>query len=221
MSAASRASRASGGSGAPGTPASDVVRVRAADPAAASDVRAVAAVARAAWPATYRDILPAHVVATHLARAYAPDALTERMRRPGGLFLLAEVDGGVGGCVGYCQAGRRLAAPGEADLWAIYVLPAWQRRGVGARMVQAVLAAFADQRLHVALAAANRAAARFYERFGFVPEGSGYVADLVGHPVTMRSMVRAADAPGRAEGNGTPNAGWVRPGRDVSPRPRP
>jgi GNAT superfamily N-acetyltransferase len=172
------------------------VRVRAAEGSPA-DVAAVARVAHRTWPDAYRELLPAAVVRAHLAAAYRPEALAERMRLAGGLFLLAEADGE---CVAFCQAQRRPAAPGEADLWAIYVLPPWQGRGIGGQLLTAALAPLADCRVHVALAAGNERAARFYARHGFVPEGGGYRALLAGHPVAMRSMVRAAQARGAGTG---------------------
>ncbi|MCL6596717.1 MAG: GNAT family N-acetyltransferase [Firmicutes bacterium] len=172
------------------------VNVRAAE-ASPADLAAVARVAHRTWPDAYRDLLPAAVVEAHLAAAYRPEALADRMRLAGGLFLLAEADGQ---CVAFCQAQRRPAAPGEADLWAIYVLPQWQGRGVGGRLLRAVLAPLADCRMHVALAAGNERAARFYASHGFVPEGGGYRALLAGHPVEMRSMVRAPQARGADTG---------------------
>lgn len=176
------------------------VRIRPADPAHQADLRAIAAVARATWPATYRGILPKSVVAEHLRTAYTPAALADRLGLDGGLFLVAEaaVRAGRSGRargVAFCQAGRRVAAPGEADLWAIYVRPEWQGRGIGRRLVEAAALALPDCRLHVALAAANARAAAFYRALGFAGEGTGYTATIQGVEVAMRAMARD---PGRA-----------------------
>jgi diamine N-acetyltransferase len=171
------------------------VRIRPVEPARASDLRAVAVVAHATWPSAYRDILPPETVAVHLRTAYTPAALATRLRLDGSLFLLAEAAGGGrrhgGRPVAFCQAGRRLAASGEADLWAIYVRPSCQGCGIGRRLVEAAAAAMPDCRLHVALAAANEGAAAFYGALGFAAEGDGYVATIQGVPLAMRSMVRA------------------------------
>lgn len=170
------------------------LRIRPADPARKADLRAVAAVARATWPATYRGILARRAVAEHLRAAYTPLALADRLGLDGGLFLLAEAVGagrsGRARGVAFCQAGRRVAAPGEADLWAIYVRPEWQGGGIGRRLVEAAAGALPDCRLHVALAAANERAAAFYRALGFAWEGAGYTATIQGAEVAMRAMVR-------------------------------
>jgi len=170
-----------------GAPAGQV-RVRLARAGHPADVAAVAGVARAAWPVAYRDILPPSVVESHLDRAYARAAIEARVASTG-IVLLAEADGR---CVGFCHASRRETRASDADLWAIYVDPPAQGRGVGTALLQAARAALPGARLHVALAAQNEAAARFYARRGFVAQGSGYWGELVGHPVRMRSMVLAA-----------------------------
>ena len=171
------------------------VTIRSVNPARAADLRAVAAVARATWPVAYRGILADGIVARHLRTAYKPAALAARLGLDGGLFLLAEAQEDAGGraprrAVAFCQAGRRLAAPGEADLWAIYVRPEWQGRGIGRRLVERAALALPGCRLHVALAARNLAAAGFYVALGFRAEGRGYAAALQGTEVEMRSMVR-------------------------------
>lgn len=173
----------------------DEVRIRPLEPGRIADLRAVAAVARATWPRAYRGILPHKAVAEHLRTAYTPAALAGRLRVDGGLFLLAEAPAaGPGGgrrrAVAFCQAGRRLAASGEADLWAIYVRPAWQGRGIGRGLVEAVAASMPDRRLHVALAADNGPAAAFYRALGFGFEGEGYTTAIQGVHLAMRSMVR-------------------------------
>jgi len=153
-------------------------------------------VAWATWPQTYRGILPARAVRDHLRAAYARGALRGRLASDGGLFLLAEAHeaGLLPVPVGYCQIARRLAAPAEADLWAIYVHPAWQGRGIGRRLLEAGVASVPDCRLHVALAADNRAAAAFYAALGFAPEGTGYTARIQGAAVAMRAMARGRRA---------------------------
>ena len=172
-------------------------RVRTADPQHPPDMRAVAAVARATWPAAYRGILPAQAVAEHLRTAYRPEALAARPGLDGGFFLLAEArrPSGRWVAVGFCQAGRRPAAPTDADLWAIYVRPRWQGRGFGRALVEAAAERLGRVRLHVALARGNAAAEAFYGRLGFVPEGSGYEATIQDVTLPMRAMVRV---PGKA-----------------------
>lgn len=171
--------------------AASAARLRPVDAACDGDLWAIARVAWATWPDAYRGILPALAVEEHLRAAYTPAALRSRVALDGGLFLLAEAETALGQQpVGYCQAGLRVASPRDADLWAIYVHPQWQGRGIGRQLTEAAHAFAAGCRLHVALAADNLAAAAFYSALGFAPEGAGYMASIQGAPVAMRSMVR-------------------------------
>lgn len=58
-------------------------------------------------------------------------------------------------------------------LWGMYVQPAWRRHGVAAALMDALLAAAADEVEQVLLSVVqgNRAALAFYERHGFVAYG--------------------------------------------------
>lgn len=84
-----------------------------------------------------------------------------------------------GGLVG--MAGLWLA-PDAAHVLRLAVLPAWRRRGIGDRLVTALVAAAAragHDALTLEVRASNRAAARLYGRHGFVAAGvrRGYYPD--------------------------------------------
>ncbi len=62
-----------------------------------------------------------------------------------------------------------LGEPGTGRLRRIYVRASWRRRGIGAALVEAMLADARQNFRTVRLRADNAAAARLYESFGFEP----------------------------------------------------
>ena len=91
-------------------------------------------------------------------------------------MILAELPSTLVGFVGY-----RIIAP-EAELLSLAVLPAFRRRGIGARLLQEVIR---DARmcgvsdLFLEVREGNRVALRLYEQFGFqiTSRRSGYYRD--------------------------------------------
>lgn len=83
-------------------------------------------------------------------------------------------------------------------LGALGVLPGWQRRGIGARLLQPVLARADARGIPCYLETQSADNVRFYRRQGFEVVHEGQVP---GHPVPMWAMLRQ---PGRA-GAGQPD----------------
>lgn len=73
------------------------------------------------------------------------------------------------GLIGLCGLTRDpyTAVPDTGRVRHVYVLPAWRRRGVGAALVEAALAAARERFRVVRLRAIDRRAAAVYERLGF------------------------------------------------------
>ena len=57
----------------------------------------------------------------------------------------------------------------EAIVLNVYVEPAWRRRGVGERLMQAVLTALAERNVRRIVLHASADGRRLYQRMGFVP----------------------------------------------------
>ena len=102
-------------------------------PARVADRAAIAAVADVTWRATYGHIFTPDYIADFLRRAYGPERLPRTILATNSRFVTATAAGTV---IGFGQVGppfsRRDGAPvAPADLHRLYVLPTWQRRGVG------------------------------------------------------------------------------------------
>ena len=101
------------------------------------DIPALQATAAASWWATYGSYLPASFIENFLVRAYSADSLAADLTNSSCRFLLAKADNAL---IGFGQVGptmpRRDDAPvAQADLYRLYLLPQWQGRGIGRRLL--------------------------------------------------------------------------------------
>lgn len=150
--------------------------------AQAQDIPALQATAAASWWATYGDYLSAAFIEDFLARAYNKRSLLAQIAKPNSCFLVVKSSEET---VGFGQVGpampRRDAAPvAPADLYRLYLLPAWQGRGIGSRLLAQLEAWLCEQGyatygayVHVR----NQPAQRFYARQGFVRKPECDVSD--------------------------------------------
>jgi ribosomal protein S18 acetylase RimI-like enzyme len=138
-------------------------------PAAAADCRAIAAVHVACWQETYGGLLPEAVI----ARQSVDDRETqwrrtlERDPRLSDVFV-AEQDGAV---IGFVASGPRRgdALKQDAEIYALYLLRAHQRRGLGRALCKAAALRLSERGLGSAAAwvlRENQPARRFYEGIG-------------------------------------------------------
>jgi len=169
-----------------------VVVIRASSVA---DAAPIAAVQREAWFAAYTGIIPDAII----DRVTAPDAgarVRQSFRtRPWQRMIVATPDDEQAGIVGYAAFGPEtdvLGAPwphplstdGEerrvAELYALYVRPAWWSTGTGRALMDRVLARSAAagySSITLWVLRDNARARRFYERAGFAPDGASSVLE--------------------------------------------
>ena len=97
----------------------------------------------------------------------------EEFQRPGGLFLLAEVEG----CVCGFAIGWSVAQ--QTHILNVAVHPNRRRKGIGRNLVEALLASGRGEEALLELRASNTAACALYESLGFQEVGrrSGYYRD--------------------------------------------
>jgi GNAT superfamily N-acetyltransferase len=163
-----------------------VVRIRAGS---AADAAQVGAVQRETWFAAYAGIIAPEVI----DRVTLPDGgarVRQSFRiRPRQRMLVA-ADPGASEIAGYASYGPEtdvlnapwphpMTADGEngrvAELYALYVRPAWWSTGTGRALMERVLArtgAAGYQAVTLWVLRDNQRARRFYERAGFAPDGA-------------------------------------------------
>ena len=178
----------------------------------AADATQIAAVQREGWFAAYEGIIPAEII----DRVTAPDhgaRVRQTFRtRPWQRMLLAVAAGREDppqaeeppGIVGYASFGPEtdvLSAPwphpltthGEdgsvAELYALYVRPAWWSTGTGRALMERVLARTSEagyRSITLWVLRDNRRARRFYERAGFAADGATNVLHRLADVTELR-----------------------------------
>lgn len=133
-------------------------------PARTADLPGIRAVAARTWRATYAGLIPDEDIERFLAEAYEQGRLQQSLRWLGtGMLVATRADE----VVGYAYIGG--AHEGRAEVYAIYVTPEWQGRGVGWGLWSAAIehARNGDAKEVVAWVLGDNAPARrFYERQG-------------------------------------------------------
>lgn len=152
-------------------------------PIGPDEVHAVAALARQIWQVAYLDLIGQAQIDYMLAQRYAAQRLTDELARPDIWWRQIFVEGERCG-FSCCQLTEEAAT---LKLDKLYVHPAQQRQGLGARLVaDACQLALAQgcRRLILAVNKGNQAAIAAYRRYGFTVEksvrvdiGGGFVMD--------------------------------------------
>ena len=146
------------------------------------------------WQLAYRDIMPDHVlddISVEKRRAL----WQENLRQPARRTLVYEDDSRILGFASYGQSRDEETDDRVGELMAIYVDPAWWRRGIGRSLWEAAQDALIRDfsEVTVWVLKDNTAARQFYEDVGFVVEPGSekplpwYDADLI--EVRYRKML--------------------------------
>ncbi len=103
------------------------------------------------------------------------EALASELNQPMAHYLVLASPKG---CVGFCGG---LDICGEFEITTVAVAPGAQRKGYGARLLEALIAcarSLGDERMHLEVRDSNAAAIALYTRFGFRKTGlrRGYYA---------------------------------------------
>jgi GNAT superfamily N-acetyltransferase len=137
------------------------------------DIPALQRTAAISWWATYSDYLASSFIEDFLTRAYSAHQLAAHFADPKSHFLVAKFNHDL---IGFGQAGPAMARDDDApvapaDLYRLYLLPEWQGKGIGSRLLAGLeiwlrqqgypyYGAYVDER--------NEPAKSFYARQGFV-----------------------------------------------------
>lgn len=139
-------------------------------PATERDALAIGRVQVETWRSAYRSIVPAAVL-DGLSAQELGDGWRPVLANPGGARFVVVAAGEGDEPVGFAAGGpERSGDPAyRGELYAIYVLPAHQRQGLGLALVRSVAARLAGGGMPSMLLwvfEANAPARRFYERLG-------------------------------------------------------
>ncbi|MDO5628111.1 MAG: GNAT family N-acetyltransferase [Mobilicoccus sp.] len=136
-----------------------MIDVRLAD---GNDRAGVGAVGRSAWQTTYSEIFPPELMELFLAKWWTKDANISSIRRK--RTFVADDAGRIVGMASYG------VHEGDLVVWKIYVLPEYQGRGVGGRLLAAVYDqdAGAHDACHLSFTDGNSSAHEFSVRHGYV-----------------------------------------------------
>jgi ribosomal protein S18 acetylase RimI-like enzyme len=143
-------------------------------PASPDDLPAVRELLVETWHDTYDPLLGAAKVTEITDDWHSLANLERQLAVPDTVFLVAAEEGRITGHL--FANGRQLPL---LILSRLYVLPAFQRRGVGARLLAAALAHFPQARsIGLDVEAGNAKGRAFYTRQGFVPVGESVQAGI-------------------------------------------
>jgi ribosomal protein S18 acetylase RimI-like enzyme len=165
-------------------------------PATAADAPAMGRLVVRAWQAAYRGLMPDAYLDGLRAEdraAYWDGALRREDLR--GVVLVAERDGEV---VGFAAAGPSPDPEGAGELFAINVDPAHWGTGAGRALLEAAqdeLARLGFAETVLWVLPANARARRFYERAGWVSDGTEQTVDAFGVTVPEVRYRRRSSSP--------------------------
>jgi ribosomal protein S18 acetylase RimI-like enzyme len=132
------------------------------------DLEAIRALLVETWHATYDGIYGAEKVTEITDDWHSIASLRRRLSRPNSEFLVADDGKRVGG-MSFAEADE---TGGTVILKQLYVLPAFQGRGIGSMLLDEVIESFAEAKLmRLEVEEANDKAIAFYVAQGFARTG--------------------------------------------------
>ena len=132
-----------------------------------NDVATIEKIARLTWQSTYSAIISPDNQEHLLGRNYAPSALVDAISQKDSWFFVATCQSTI---IGFAQFLLREDKV-SGELSRIYVLPEYQRYGVGGLLLKEGLTSLSGNniaRLYVVVEKDNQIGRRFYEKKGFM-----------------------------------------------------
>jgi ribosomal protein S18 acetylase RimI-like enzyme len=150
------------------------------------DAADLAAVYRAAWTATYGPVISSAGLATILADLDSKGVTGLIPGRDEVAYVACDGPQVVGSAV-FAERG------GQAYLWAMYILPEYQRRGLGTALIRYGAARLnADSTVVAGVLKTSASALRFYAKLGFHPKGEYEFELAPGEPIPSVEMRASA-----------------------------
>ena len=127
-----------------------------------SDIPAVQNVAKLSWHDTYEGIIPRHIQENFLDMAYSTSMLEKRLSMTH--MYVAEYSGKVTGFANFSKPDNQHIS----ELTAIYILPDYQRLGIGLALLEYGISKLEKVRnIDVIVEKANIKGYNFYKKLGF------------------------------------------------------
>lgn len=152
-----------------------------------NDAPALAEILTQSWKAAYADIVPPAELNSAADSERYTAAFTAMTQNPSNTFLIAHGGGVPCGMLFYCPA-RDTDLSGYAEIVALYTLPQYWGTGLGRALAERALGEMQPRFSGAALWVFrdNARARRFYEKFGFVPDGKQKQENFSNRPQSVR-----------------------------------
>lgn len=125
------------------------------------DIPDVQYVAKKSWNNTYYGIIPEEVQNNFLNSAYSDEMLKKRLEQ---IVFVAEDKGKIVGFINLNETNK----PNIYDLTAIYLLPAYQGKGIGTKLIKhSIQEVEVFEELSLEVEKSNINAVNFYKKLGF------------------------------------------------------
>ena len=125
------------------------------------DIFFVQEIAKSSWHHTYEGIIPKKVQERFLQIAYSKESLLKRLQKSS--FLVAVLDESLVGFANFSKTNN-----GQAELFAIYLVPNMQHKGIGTALLENGIQQLENPTtLTVCVEKENTIAMRFYQAKGF------------------------------------------------------
>ena len=150
------------------------------------DLEGKAFVHYTAWTETYTGLMPEEYLAGR-----SLERQRQRAHENPGNTLVAVADGQVVGFACYYPEARDfVSVRPAAEIGALYVLQAWQRRGIGTELMRSCISRLPPLPVALFVLRGNEKAIRFYEKNGFSFTGKTLEQPGTGGTLTELEMVR-------------------------------
>lgn len=126
------------------------------------DIKQVQEVAKKSWNSTYEGIIPMEIKERFLDTAYNDEMMLRRYKKS--IVLVAKHDGIVLGFANFSTVSN----DGKSELAAIYLLPQYQRKGIGSSLLQEGISILDGvKEVFINVEKENNLGRKFYEAKGF------------------------------------------------------
>jgi len=148
----------------------------------AEDIDVVQQIVIRSWYHTYKAIIPIQVQDRFLSMAYNKDTL--KVRLESSHFYVAEVDGQIVGFANFSN----LKDNDQIELAAIYVLPDFQNRGIGSKLLEQGIKELSPKEIYTSVESENTIGRNFYKgkKFEVI---ENIEEDFFGHKLKATRMV--------------------------------